>query len=154
MNKLFSSAALAAALGSGLAGCVGSGGFETGSGTGSAAQQVEVHAVLDHREVGGVGCLLENDAGRWFVVAPGRVTVARSSKPLAVSCKREGVGSADESWNAHHESGRLAGKLLASAGLGNYLQNGYAYAPILTVNIRPAAPGEGDSAGAPGTPVF
>jgi hypothetical protein len=152
MNKLFSSAALAA-LGAGLAGCVGNGGFQTAGGTDPAVQQVEVHAVLDHREVGGVGCLLENDAGRWFVVAPGRVTVTRSSKPLAVSCKRDGVGGADESWSAHHESGRLVGKLLSSAGLGNYLQSGYAYATILTVNMRPASSGEGDSAAA-GTPIF
>jgi hypothetical protein len=153
MNKFFSSAALAAMLCSGLAGCVGSGGFQTDTGADPAAQQVEVHAILDHREIGGVGCLLENDAGRWFVVAPGRVTVIRSSKPLSVSCKRDGVGSADESWSAHHQSGPLAGKLLSGAGLGNYLQNGYAYATILTVDMRPAAPGDRDGAAA-GTPVF
>ncbi len=152
MNRFFLPAALALASSLGLSGCVGSGGFQADSDP--AAQQVEVHAILDHREVGGVGCLLENDAGRWFVVAPGRVTVIRSSQPLAVSCKREGVGSADESWSAHHQSGRLVGRVMAGAGLGNYLPNSYAYAKVLTVAMRPAAPGEGDAAASPGTPVF
>ncbi|WP_229411064.1 MULTISPECIES: hypothetical protein [unclassified Massilia] len=150
MNRFFSLSALMLCLG--LAGCVGSGGIDGINSARAAEQQVEVHAILDHREVAGVGCLLENDAGRWFVLAPGRVTVTRSSQPLAVSCKREGVGSADESWNAHHQSGPLVGKILFSAGLRNYLQDGYAYATVLTVDMRPARTGEGGAD--PGTPVY
>lgn len=130
------------ALGACLAGCVGSGGINGDS----PEQQVEVHAILDHREVTGVGCLLANDIGRWFVVAPGRVTVTRSSKPLAVYCKRDGVGSADEWWGAHYKANRLVGNILFSAGLRDYVENNYAYAPILTVFMRPAKPGEGDHA--------
>jgi hypothetical protein len=113
-----------------------------------------VHAILDHREVAGVGCLLANDFGRWFVMAPGRVTVTRSSKPLAVYCKRDGVGSADEWWGAHYQSNRLVGNILFSAGLRDYVDNNYAYAPNLTVYLRPAKPGEGEPAADPGTPVF
>src|SRR4051812_9225149 len=78
MNRFFLPAMLVCSIG--LSGCV------TAT-VDTTAQQVEVHAILDHREVAGVGCLLANDFGRWFVVAPGRVTVVRSSKPLAVYCK-------------------------------------------------------------------
>lgn len=139
------------ALGACLAGCVGSGGINGDS----PEQQVEVHAILDHREVTGVGCLLANDIGRWFVVAPGRVTVTRSSKPLAVYCKRDGVGSADEWWGAHYKANRLVGNILFSAGLRDYVENNYAYAPTLTVFMRPAKPGEGErGVGDSSTPIF
>jgi hypothetical protein len=151
MSRLLFSTALAAVLGVGLAGCV-SGSGVNGDSTG---QQVEVHAILDHREVAGVGCLLANDVGRWFVVAPGRVTVIRSSKPLAVYCKRDGVGSADEWWGAHYRSNRLVGNILFSAGLRDLVENDYAYAPTLTVFMRPARPSEAaPGVGEPGTPIF
>ena len=152
MNRFLFPATLALGGGLVLSGCLS--GCVSGSGiaTDSTTQQVEVHAILDHHEVGGVGCLLANDAGRWFVVAPGRVTVTRSSQPLAVSCKRDGVGSADESWSAHHQSGPLAGRILFSAGLRNYLQSSYAYADTLTVTMHAATPGEAGAAS--GTPIF
>jgi hypothetical protein len=122
MSRFSFLAALALACAAGLSGCVGGSGTVTDSTT----QQVEVHTILDHREVAGVGCLLANDAGRWFVLAPGRVAVTRSSQPLTVTCKRDGAGSADESWNAHHQSGRLAGQVLSAAGLRSYFAGGYA----------------------------
>ena len=150
MSRFFPPAALAAALGFGLAGCVSGSGIHGDS----TEQQVEVHTILDHREVAGVGCLLANDVGRWFVVAPGRVTVTRSSKPLAVYCKRDGVGSADEWWGAHYRSNRLVGDILFSAGLRSVVENDYAYAPTLTVFMRPAKPGEASGAADPGTPIF
>jgi hypothetical protein len=151
MNSFLSPAALALASIIGLSGCVAGSGVSNGDTTG---QQVEVHAILDHREVAGVGCLLANDLGRWFVVAPGRVTVTRSSKPLAVYCKRDGVGSADEWWGANYQSNRLVGNILFSAGLRDYVENNYAYANTLTVYMRPAKPGEGEGAGDPGSPMF
>src|SRR5689334_15521187 len=108
MNTFLLRAALALAPSAVLSGCV------SGSGAGADAtlQQIEVHTILDHREVAGVGCLLANDFGRWFVTAPGRVTVTRSSKPMAVYCKRDGVGSADEWWGARYDSNRLVGNIL------------------------------------------
>ena len=60
-----------------------------------------MRAILDHREVAGVGCVLSNQAGRWFVTAPGRVTIRKSVGDLAVDCKKDGVGAATR-------SGRLA----------------------------------------------
>jgi hypothetical protein len=148
MNRFLSSAALALLAAIGLPGCV----TNTGDST---SQQVEVHAILDHREVAGVGCLLANDFGRWFVMAPGRVTVTRSSKPLAVYCKRDGVGSADEWWGARYDSNRLIGNILFTAGLRNYVENGYAYPATLTVFMHAPKPGEGQAGEAsPGTSLF
>ena len=144
MIRFLLSTTLATALGIGLSACVGSGGINGINGGDSPEQQLEVHAILDHREVAGVGCLLANDVGRWFVVAPGRVTVTRSSKPLAVYCKRDGVGSADEWWGAHYRSNRLVGNILFSAGLRDYVEGNYAYAPTVTVYMRPAKSGEGE----------
>jgi hypothetical protein len=151
MNRfLLSAGALAAAIG--LSGCV----FGSGADVLDApTQQVEVHAILEHREVAGVGCLLANDIGRWFVVAPGRVTITRSSKPLAVHCKRDKVGSAEEWWGANYQANRLVGNILYTAGLQDYVNGNYAYQSVITVFMRPAKPGEGDTnATDPDTPVF
>ncbi len=147
MNRFFLSALLTLAAAGGLSGCV------TGAGTDSSTQQLEVHTILEHREVAGVGCLLANDYGRWFVTAPGRVTITRSSKPLAVYCKREGAGSADEWWGARYDSNRLIGNILITAGLGNYVENGYAYPVTLTVFLHPSKKGEAEAV-EPGTPIF
>jgi hypothetical protein len=145
MNR-FLIPALALASGIVLAGCV------TAAADDPTVQQVEVHAILDHRELAGVGCLLENDAGRWFVVAPGRVTVTRSSKPLAVSCKRDGAGSVDERWGAHYDRNRLLGSILITAGFQQVVEHGYSYPATLTVVMR--APAPGDARSGEGTPVF
>ena len=136
-------------IGIGLAGCATQGD--------SNQQQLEVHAILDHRELAGVGCLLENDYGRWFVVAPGRVTVTRSSKPLAVDCKHESHASAGESWLSRYDSGRLIGNAAIGAGLrdyvGRYASAGFSYPATLTVSMH--VPREGEAGPAdPGTPIF
>jgi hypothetical protein len=114
-------------------------------------QQIEVHTVLDHHEVAGVGCVLGNGAGRWFVVAPGRVTVQRSREPLSVDCARAGTGSAVEQAASSSPSmidgDKLIGDLVIKAGLNEYVRpfDGAAvsYPPTLTVLMRPAtAPAE------------
>lgn len=107
-------------------------------------QQVEVHAVLDYREVGGVGCLLTNKLGRWFVVAPGRVTIARSAEPLVVSCKKEGVGMAQEAFGSRPDAMSLMGNVIISAGMGfavdRYSGASWSYPTTLTVLMAPAKP--------------
>lgn len=109
-------------------------------------QQIEVHTILDHREVGGVGCVLGNGAGRWFVMTPGRVTVQRSREPLTVDCARAGTGSAVEIAQAHSnslfDSDRLIGNIIVSAGLGDYVNRydggGAVYQSTLNVLMHPA----------------
>lgn len=107
----------------------------------SPVQQLELHAVLDHREIGGVGCILSNDTGRWYVIAPGRVTVTRSAQPLAVSCKKEGTAVAAEVVQARLDTNNLIGNVVISAGLGYFVDRhsgaGYGYPAVLTVLMQP-----------------
>ena len=49
----------------------------------SHTQDLMVRTIQDNREIGGAGCVLTNDAGRWFVMTPGHVTV--SAKRAAVA---------------------------------------------------------------------
>lgn len=116
-------------------------------------QQLELHTILGHREVTGVGCVLSNSAGRWFVVAPGRVTVERTRDPLNVDCAREGTGSAREQVAARADSridaDKLIGNLIVRTPLDAYFDRnagaGVAYPSTITVLMRPARGGAGSS---------
>ena len=107
----------------------------------SPMQQLEVRTVLDYREIGGVGCILSNDAGRWYVIAPGRVTVTRNKGPLAISCKKQGVAIAAERVEAQLNTSNLVGNLITTAGIGHYVDRysgaGYGYPTTLTVLMQP-----------------
>ncbi len=107
----------------------------------SPQQQLELHAVLDYQEVGGVGCVLSNDMGRWFVVLPNRVTVTRSTKPLTVSCKKDGLAVARESLGSRADTTSLMGNVVISAGLGALIDRhsgaGYSYPANYTVLLQP-----------------
>lgn len=104
-------------------------------------QQLELHTILDNREVAGVGCVLSNEVGRWFVVAPGRVTIERSAGPLAIHCKKEGRGSAREVIPSRFDTGKMIGNVVISAGLGYYVDRhsgaGFKYPATLTVMLQP-----------------
>jgi len=110
----------------------------------SPVQQLEVRAVLDYREIGGVGCILSNDVGRWYMIAPGRVTVTRSSQPMSISCKKGSAATAAEVVQARLDTSNLMGNLVISAGVGYFVDRhsgaGYGYPAVLTVLMQPAAP--------------
>ena len=110
----------------------------------SPVQQLEVRAVLDYREIGGVGCILSNDVGRWYMIAPGRVTVTRSSQPMSISCKKGASASAAEVVRSRLDTSNLVGNLVTTAGLGYLVDRhsgaGYGYPAILTVLMQPSAP--------------
>jgi hypothetical protein len=150
MSHLYFRTACALALSVVLGGCVTAPADTTD-------QQLEIHAILGHREVAGVGCVLSNAAGRWFVVAPGRVTVERSRSPLTIDCARDGAGSAVEVTQAHNtslfDSGRLIGSIIVRVR-GNhadpYGASGVAYEPVLTVLMQPT--GKARAADAPADP--
>jgi hypothetical protein len=155
MSLIFFRTACALALGAAMAGCVT-------APAGAPTQQLEVHAILGHREVTGVGCVLSNAAGRWFVVAPGRVTVERSRSPLTIDCARDGTGSAREVADAHvasfFDTDRLIGNIIISAGGAGYVKpydgGGVAYQSTLTVLMRPAAQAATADPAASGNVVF
>jgi hypothetical protein len=125
-------------------------------------QQLEIHTILDHREVAGVGCVLANSAGRWFVVAPGRVTVQRSRDPLSVDCARDGAAAvelAQARATGLIDGDKLIGKLVIKAGMDGYVSRfdgaGVAYPSTLTVLLHPAGAGaEGREPEAPADSLF
>jgi len=156
MSNSYSRIACAFALTAFLAGCVITPTTTT--------QQLELHTILDHREVTGVGCVLSNGAGRWFVVAPGRVTVERTREPLSVDCAREGTGSAREQVAARpgsrFDADRLIGNLIVRTPLDAYFDRNagasVAYPSIITVLMRPAQgrAGSPEASGETGGPVM
>jgi hypothetical protein len=103
-------------------------------------QLLELHTILEYREVAGVGCVLANEAGRWFVIAPGRVTVTRSAGPLSIECAREGTGSARELVASRFDTGKLIGNAVVSGGLGYLVDRhsgaGFDYPATLTVILQ------------------
>lgn len=117
--------------------------------TDSNEQEVMVRTILDHREVANVGCVLSNDVGRWFVNAPGRVTIRKSEGDLVVDCKKEGVGAAKETVASRFGTGKLIGNAVTSGGLGYLVDRhsgaGFDYPVTLTVLIRGPAAVAGDA---------
>ncbi|TFW29458.1 hypothetical protein [Duganella callida] len=126
-------AAAAAALLATLAGCA--------SLTESTEQSVLVQTVLDHREIAGVGCVLYNDVGKWFVTTPGRVTLRKSAGPLRIDCAREEKGWAYEKVDSKVNA-NLWGNLALTAGVGYFVDKntgaGYDYPSTLTVVMHAA----------------
>lgn len=117
--------------------------------TDSTEQEVAVRAILDHREVANVGCVLSNNVGRWFVNAPGRVTIRKSEGDLVVDCKKEGVGAASETVASRFGTGNLIGNAVTSGGLGYLVDRhsgaGFDYPVTLTVLMRRPTAAAGDA---------
>lgn len=104
-------------------------------------QSVLVQTVLDHRQIAGVGCVLSNDVGKWFVTTPARISLRKSASPLRIDCKQEGMGWAYEKVDSKANSS-LWGNLVLTAGVGYFVDKntgaGYEYPATLTVLMRPA----------------
>jgi hypothetical protein len=126
--------------------------------TGSNDQEVTVRAILDYREVAGVGCILANNAGRWFVTAPGRVTIRKSEGDLAVDCRKQGVGWANELVASRFGTGHLIGNAVVSGGLGYLVDRhsgaGFDYPVTLTVLMQRPADTDATDAGDAGNPIY
>ncbi|GGX82677.1 hypothetical protein [Pseudoduganella dura] len=119
--------------------------------TESTEQYVMVQTVLDHQQVAGVGCVLTNDAGRWFVTSPGRVRIRKSTKPLAVDCRLNDVYVRDEI-SPRQNSSRW-GNILLTAGTGQLVDRqtgaGFDYPGTLTVLLKRVPPPPPPVAAAP-----
>lgn len=123
----------------------------------STEQSLMVRAIEDHREIGGVGCVLTNVAGRWFVTAPGHVTVHRSAGNLFVDCKKGTVSAGQETFVSRANNSATIGNAVTSAGLGYLLDKrtgaGFDYPETLVVQMKrtgkpAAAPVREDAPGA------
>jgi hypothetical protein len=110
--------------------------------TESTQQNVLVQTVLDHREIGGVGCVLYNDVGKWFVTTPARVTLRKSAGALRIDCAKDGTAWAYEKVDPK-VNGTLWGNVVLTAGVGYFIDKntgaGYDYPSTLTVVMQPAA---------------
>jgi len=106
--------------------------------TESNQQEVLVQTVQDHRMQPGVGCVLANDVGRWFVTTPARVTIRKSCAALQVDCKKAGACWAVESFEPAFGSAQWGN--IATVGLGFIVDNnsgaGFDYPDTLTIVLR------------------
>nr|WP_315398124.1 hypothetical protein [uncultured Duganella sp.] len=125
--------------------------------TESTQQNVLVQTVLDHREIGGVGCVLSNDVGKWFVTTPARVTLRKSAAPLRIDCQKQGAAWAYEKVDPK-ANGNLWGNVILTAGIGYVIDRdtgaGYDYPSTLTVVMRPAADTDDGAPPAPGVTLY
>ena len=119
-------------------------------------QQVTVQTIQDNREIVAVGCVLTNSAGRWFMMAPGRVTIRKSADNLLVDCKKGSTSAGQELFASRANNTATIGNAVATAGLGYLLDKqtgaGFDYPDVLTVLMKPtgrAAPDPAQSTPAP-----
>ena len=114
-------------------------------------QTVMVRTILDNREIGGVGCVLTNDAGRWFVTTPGHVVVQKSAGNLFVDCRKDGASSGQDVVASKANASAVVGNV-TTAGLGYLLDKrtgaGFDYPETLTVIMRRGAYGAESDSGA------
>lgn len=125
--------------------------------TQSPTQQVLVQTVLDHREVAGAGCLLSNDAGKWFVTTPARVVIRKSSGQLRIDCRKDNAAWAFEKIDSR-ENSTLWGNIALTAGLGYVVDRntgqGFDYPDVLTVVMQRLDPGDPRAAPDKGRTVY
>ncbi|MFD2366025.1 hypothetical protein [Pseudoduganella sp. GCM10020061] len=126
-----------------------------------ATQTIFVQAVEGHRPIANVGCLLANDAGRWYVNAPGRVTVSRRAWPLSVDCRKAGEAAGYEVVASRAGAGALWGNVVVSAGVGYIVDRntgaGHDYPDTITIVMKrlvDAPVAEADPVAAAGTPIY
>ncbi|MFB9287625.1 hypothetical protein ACFFTM_04590 [Pseudoduganella plicata] len=123
--------------------------------TETSEQYVMVMTVLDHQQVAGIGCVLSNDAGRWFVTSPGRVQIRKSTQPLTVDCRKDDIWAYDQIGPKQNAS--RWGNILLTAGAGQLIDRqtgaGFDYPQTLTVVLRRGQqPGQRNTPEAPTTP--
>lgn len=106
----------------------------------SHTQDLMVRTIQDNREIGGVGCVLTNDAGRWFVMTPGHVTVTKSAGNMFVDCKKGNISVGQERFASRANATATIGNAVTTAGLGYLLDKrtgaGFDYPDTLTVLMR------------------
>lgn len=129
--------------------------------SGSHTQDLMVRTVQDNREIGGAGCVLTNDAGRWFVTTPGHVTVTKSAGNLFVDCKKGMVSAGQERFASRANTSATIGNAITTAGLGYLMDKrtgaGFDYPDTLTVLMKGTGrrqPGDQDRQESPGAVVY
>lgn len=105
---------------------------------GSKLQPLSVQTVLDNKEVVSVGCTLTNDVGKWFVTAPGSVTIQKSTADLAVECSKANQMTGRE-MVVSKANGGAWGNILAGGVIGYVVDRntgaGFDYPNTVTVTM-------------------
>lgn len=119
-------------------------------------QYVMVQTVEDHQQVVGVGCVLSNDVGRWFVTSPGRIQIRKSTAPLTVDCRRDDAWAFDQVDPKQNSS--KWGNIILTAGTGQFIDRntgaGFDYPATLTVILKRGAADSGRMAPPAGNTVY
>ena len=109
--------------------------------TGSKLQPISVQTVQDGKEVSGVGCILTNDAGKWFVSTPGSVTVQKSTGDMVVDCTKDDLKGREVL--VSKSNGAVWGNIIAGGGIGYIIDRntgaGFDYPNIVTVVLNKMA---------------
>jgi hypothetical protein len=105
-----------------------------------ATQTILVQAVEGNRPLANVGCLLANDAGRWYVNAPGRVKVTKRARSLSVDCRKEGGSAGYEVIASRANATALWGNAVVTAGVGYLVDRntgaGHDYPDTITIVMK------------------
>ncbi len=106
---------------------------------GERTQPISVKTIQDSKEVAGVGCSLMNDAGNWFVVSPGTITVHKSTGDLVVDCKK-GSNIAGNETLVSKSNGAIWGNVIVGGGIGYLVDRstgaGFNYPDSISVVLR------------------
>ena len=125
--------------------------------TESTQQDVLVQTILDNHELTGVGCVLYNDVGKWFVTTPARVTIRKSAGALRIDCRKDDGGWAYEKVDSKVNAS-LWGNVVLTAGAGYFVDRntgaGFDYPSTLTVPMHKGDTGEGTPPPPAGVTVF
>ncbi|HJV02464.1 MAG TPA: hypothetical protein VJ752_18145 [Burkholderiaceae bacterium] len=125
--------------------------------TESTQQDVLVQTILDNHELPGVGCVLYNDVGKWFVTTPARVTIRKSAGALRIDCRKDGGDWAYEKVESKVNAS-LWGNVVLTAGAGYFVDRntgaGFDYPSTLTVVMHKGDTGEGLPPPPAGVTVF
>ncbi len=105
-------------------------------------QHLMVRTIENNREIGGAGCVLTNDAGRWFVTSPGHVTISKSAGNLFVDCKKGTLSAGQERFASRPNTSATIGNAVTTAGLGYLMDKrtgaGFDYPETLTILMKPS----------------
>lgn len=114
---------------------------------GQKMQPLSVTTVHSHQEVAGIGCTLSNDAGSWFLISPGSVTVHKSTGDLVIDCKKDLLSG--NATVVSKSNTAVWGNILIGGGIGYIIDRntgaGFDYPNTVTVMMRQI----GDKATAP-----
>jgi hypothetical protein len=108
-------------------------------------QELTVQAIENNKELFDVGCVLQNNAGRWFVTAPGKVMVQRSVGELKIDCKKAAAySSGGDTVVSKVNNVGLWGNVVLTAGIGYYVDkrtgSGFDYPSTITVIMTSTPP--------------